>query len=98
MPQEFVKDANAVLDYEINWSTWLGTDTIATSTWTLTGESGITIGNGANGAPAPTNTTIKATVWLIGGVAGIGHLVTNRIVTAGGRTDERSLKIIVVQL
>jgi hypothetical protein len=37
------------------------------------------------------------TVWLSGGVAGTDYLVTVRIVTDGGRTDERSLTIRVRQ-
>ena len=34
MPRNFTKDPDAVLDYEFDWSAWLGTDTIATHTVT----------------------------------------------------------------
>ena len=29
----FSKDPHSVLDYVVNWSLWLGTDTITTSEW-----------------------------------------------------------------
>jgi len=87
----YIKDTNAIVDYQFDWLDWLGTDTINTST--LTVASGLTLGNGSNGAPAPSNTTTKATYWLLGGLVGNDYLVTNRIVTAGGRTAERSVLI-----
>lgn len=82
----YLKDPNAVLDYGFDWGTdgWLGADTIATSTWTV--PSGLT-------SEASSNTTTTATVWLSGGTAGQVYEVTNRIVTAAGRTDERSFTI-----
>ena len=40
-----------------------------------------------------THTATKATVWLSGGQAGATYTVTNRIVTTGGRTDDRSIAI-----
>ena len=89
----FVKDPNAILDYQINWATWLGSDTINTSTWTV--PTGITAGNGSNGAPAPSNTTTTATVWLIGGTAGVEYTLVNRITTVAGRTMDHSIVVIV---
>lgn len=82
----YLKDPNAVLDYGFDWGTdgWLGADTIATSTWTV--PAGLT-------SEATTNTATTATVWLSGGTAGQVYEVTNRIVTAAGRTDERSFTI-----
>lgn len=78
------KDPSSVLDYQLDWSAWLaGNDTISTSTWSA---SGITIDSDAN-------TSTSATVWLSGGVAGNKYRVTNRIVTAGGRTAERTIEV-----
>lgn len=84
----FVKDPEAVLDYQVDWTNWLQTgETISTSTWTV---------------PSPltqptlaSNTTTKATVWLGGGTDGATYRVTNRVVTNGGRTNDRSLTIVV---
>ena len=89
---QFLKDPNAVVDFTRDWSAWLGTDTIATSTWVV--PTGLTIGTGGT---APTNTTTTATVWLSGGTAFGTYIVTNRISTTGGRTDDRSFLIVVME-
>ena len=90
----FVKDPNAIKDYQINWATWLGSDTITgTPVWTV--PTGITAGNGANGAPAPSNTTTTTTIWLIGGTANVDYTIVNRITTAAGRTEDHSITIYV---
>ena len=76
----------AVLDYTIDWTKWLDEvgDTIETSTWIVpTGLTKVT----------ETNTTKLATVWLSGGTVGMNYTVTNRITTAAGRADDRSITI-----
>jgi len=88
MSQSFLKDPDSQLDYTISWLSWLNGDTIATSSWAA--ESGITIED-------ESNTTTTATVWLSGGTLGEVYLATNTIVTAGGRTDERSITLRVTE-
>lgn len=88
MPQAFIKDPSAVLDYTIDWTDWLEADTISSSVWTV--PTGLTKDSEAT-------TTKKATVWLSGGTQGRFYTVTNRVVTAGGRTDERSIVLVVEQ-
>lgn len=83
----FTKDPNAVLDYTLDWSDWLETDTIAASTWVV--DAGLTK---ASDSFTPTSTT----VWLSGGTAGRVYEALNRIVTAGGRTADRVLIIRVL--
>lgn len=87
----YAKDLAAVLDWTIDWSTWLGTgETITASTWTVT----------PTGLPVETSTSTgtTATVWLgAGGTEGSTFLVTNRITTSAGRTDERSIQITTQQ-
>lgn len=85
MASSFTLHPNSVLDYVLDLTTWLGVDTISTATWAA--PAGVTLGNGANGAPAPSATTLKATVWLVGVTAGNDYTVSCTIVTAGGRTD-----------
>ena len=80
----FTKDPSDVLDYTRKASKFLGSDTITTSTWTA--DSGITI-------DSDTNDTNSATVWLSGGTVGCQYTVTNRIVTSGGRTKDKSFII-----
>lgn len=75
------KAPNESLDYGFDWSAWLGTDTLATSTWTL--PTGLTAG-------APANTTTGTTQYISGGALGQDYIVKNQITTAAGRTAERS--------
>ena len=82
----FIKDPDAVLDYTLDWTKWLDEvgDTIETSTWIV--PAGLT-------KVTETNTAKLATVWLSGGTVGENYTVTNRITTAAGRADDRSITI-----
>lgn len=77
------KDPDAILDYSIDWTEWLAdvSDTISTATVTV---SGITKNTSSN-------TQTKVTAWLKGGIASQMPSATFQIVTAGGRTDERTI-------
>lgn len=88
-----------MLDYGMDWSDWLQTeaerlagtdsaDTISTSTWTV--PTGITKDSDSKGDRS-------TLIWLSGGTAGATYTLTNKIVTTGGRTCERSIEIIVEQ-
>jgi hypothetical protein len=86
--QEFLKDPDATLDYSIDWSVYLGADTISAVTWTVpTGNTKV----------SDSHTTTVATVWLLGGAAGVDYPVTCRITTVGGRIDDRTILIRVRQ-
>lgn len=78
----YTKAPTEVLDYQEDWSDWLGTDTIATSTWSF--PAGIT-------KESDTNTTTAATVWVSGGTLGTTYRTSNTVTTAGGRTAIRSV-------
>ncbi len=91
MAQDFTKDPNALLDYTVDWATWLDTDTISASSWTV--PSGLT-----QASPAPSNDSTTATIWLSGGAAGSWYAVTNRITTAAGRINDASIFIHVQEL
>lgn len=82
----FVKDPEAVLDYYMNWTVWLAGDTISTSTWIATGS--VTIRD-------PGLSGDVASIWVEGGTAGELIDLTNHIVTAAGREDERTLRLIL---
>lgn len=85
---EFVKDPDATLDYLVNWSDWLLTDTIVTSTWTV--PTGIT-------KVSDTNTTTTATIWLSSGIVGVVYDCINKIITASARTDQRTIHVYVLE-
>ena len=81
------KDPDEDQDYSVDWSSYLGTDTISTSTWTI--PTGLT-----GGAESKTATT--TTVWLSGGVGGQEYEVLNEITTVAGRTYQKTLVIPVL--
>lgn len=83
----YSKDPDAVLDYHLDWARWLDGDSLVSSTWTAE-PAGITIdSHGLEGD--------LATVWLTGGTVGQAYRVTNHIVTAQGRADDRTLIVSV---
>lgn len=76
-------------DYSLDWSDWLGTDTVQSSTWEVPdGLSKTSTGNTAS----------VTSIWLSGGEVGKSYVVTNTITTAGGRVDSRSIEIKVRKL
>lgn len=85
----FVKAPSSVLDFVVDWSGWLGTDTISTSTWSV--PAGIT-------KNSDIHDTTTASIWLASGTAGNDYKLTNTIVTVGGRTESRDLFITVRDL
>ena len=80
----FCKSPDEVLDYVIDWTDWLSSETITTSTWTV--PSGITQG-------VDSNTDTAVTIWLSGGTLVEKYLVVNEIVTSAGRTATRAFYI-----
>lgn len=83
----YKKRSAEVKDYAIDWSVRLDEgDTISTSTWVV--ETGIT-------KDSDTNTTTSTTIWLSGGTAGVEYTLTNRVVTAQGRTHEASFLVTI---
>ena len=83
-----LKDPNADLDYQIDWSEWLtGTDTISASVWSV--PAALTTSNVSFG-------TASTIVWLSGGTAGEVYDVHNTITTAAGRIEERTIEFTCV--
>ena len=82
----FLKDAEATLDYRVDWSAATGGGlTIMASNWAA-GPGGLVVADsGLDGA--------VAWVRLSGGTPGAVCLVRNRAVFSDGSADERSLTI-----
>ena len=84
----FTKDPDAILDYQIDWSDWMADgDTISASEWIVDSDD-----DDALTVDDDSFTDDATTVWLSAGVAGVIYLVTNRITTAGGRVEDRTLE------
>jgi hypothetical protein len=80
----FIKDPDATLDFNIDWSDWLNGDYIMIVTWTV--PTGLT-------KISQSRTDTVATVWLSGGTLGVEYDVGCMITTSEGRRDERTISI-----
>ena len=86
----YKKDPNAVLDYTFDWTAYLTpiADTIVSATFVF--DAGLT-------KVSQSNTAMTATAYMSGGTVGEKLTLTCRIVTAGGRTDDRSITLSIVE-
>ena len=87
MPQRFIKDPNAQLDYKFDWSNWLETSEVISS-YTLVVQTGSV-------EETSSNNDDSVTVWLSGGVAGNLYTVLCRVETDSYpvRIDDRTITI-----
>jgi hypothetical protein len=86
---DFVKDPDETIDYVLNWKAELYGDTIFTSEFEL--PDGLE-------EVSSSNTTNTATIFVSGGSEGQTYRITNRIVTVGGRTRDRTINVLVREL
>jgi len=70
----------------MDWSSYLGTDTITFSNWTA--DSGIMV-------ESDSFDNTSATIWLSGGREGKRYAITNHVLTAGGREDDWTIYVLV---
>ncbi len=82
----YIKDPDAALDYEVDWSAWLDGDTI--TALTVTAGAGITVDSSSHD-----NTT--TTAWVSGGIDGVNYAVRFRVETTDGRIDDRTITLLV---
>lgn len=78
------KDPDEVLDYSLDWSARLAGDTISSVTWTV--PAGLT----------RTSSQISGgtvTAFFSGGTEGETYPIGCRVVTAGGRTMDQTVKL-----
>lgn len=85
---DYTKDPDETIDYVFNWKPELDGDTISTSSFVL--PDGLT-------SVSTSNTTTTATIFVSGGSEGSTYRITNRIVTAGGRTRDRTIYVLVIE-
>lgn len=83
------KDPDSTTDIPFNWALDLNGDTISTSSFVL--PDGLT-------SVSTSSTTTTATIFVSGGSEGRVYRVTNRIVTAGGRTWDWTKRVLVKAL
>lgn len=79
------KDPADSLPYTLDWSAWLGADTISGApVWTV--PTGLT-------KVSQSNTGTSATAVISGGTPGKAYVIACRITTAAGAVAERSLEL-----
>lgn len=91
MPNHFIKDPDAKLDYKFDWSEWLQTaETIVT--YTMTSTTGIT-------QVSSSNDDDSVTVWFSGGTVGAEYGAGCKITTNStpARIDERTITLYVAE-
>ena len=90
MATTYKKDPSAILDYTFDWEPYLTpiADTIASVTFVF--DTALT-------KVSQSSTTTTATAFMSGGTLGEKHNLTCRIITAGGRTDDRSVTLSIVE-
>ena len=84
-----LKDTDAVLDYLVDWGAeYLGGDTVAQSDWSVVPDEpgGVTV---AGDSFDESSSTVNAA----GGIAGRLYRLVNRVTTASGRIDSRSITL-----
>lgn len=79
----------------IDWTMYLekvsATETIATSTWTVTGDDAALVASADSIVTGNKKTQVK----LAGGTAGVTYRLRNRITTSSGIIDDRSIWILI---
>ena len=97
----FTKDPDATLIYTFDWANngpndgsldddgWLQSATISSSSFVLSSSDITNV--------IDTNTTTTASIKLSGGKDDNDYVITNRVVTNGGETEDRSIQISVRQ-
>lgn len=84
------KDPDAVVDFTFDWTAWLAAVSDSIDTIDVTVPAGIT-------KDSQTNDANTVTVWLSGGTAGESYDILCEIVTAGARTDQRTMQVNVLE-
>ena len=81
------KPIGATLDYTVDWTDWLGTDTISSVAWQITGSMTTT---------SNTKTATAATIWLTGGTLDETCVVKCTITTPLGRIEPQVFNVIII--
>ena len=96
------KDPGSTLDYIIQWSDWLGADTIGSVSYAITSEAEtsptLTTSTAITGLAATSTSGTTSTIVLTAGTEGVVYTVTCTMTTSGGRIVKRSFRVKVEQV
>ena len=98
---EIVRDADDVLDYVLDFSAWLNSDTLSAVTSAATG---VTVGSALvnistltvyeNGVSRTIAAGKAIVLWLSGGVEAVPGTIDLRIITTGARTRDIAIRVL----
>ena len=95
------KASTSIEPYGMDWTAYLaglidgtGTDTIATSTWTITCTSEVSPALTITNASIVTG-SLKTQMKLNGGTVGLSYTVKNSIITTAGDKDDRIIYVFI---
>jgi hypothetical protein len=80
------KHPAATTRFVVDWTLWLGADTISSVVWTITG---------ALTQVSTSFTTLAATIFVSGGVLGDVVTINCKITTAAGRVNDFSFQVLL---
>lgn len=83
------KDPDSRLDFVVDWEQWLPSDDFIASA-AASVQSGLVL-------HLQTWTSTQHAIWVSGGTVGNQYTVTSRIETNGGRIDERTFNVRVIE-
>lgn len=83
----FIKDPQAVLDFNWDWSAWLGDGETITDQAVMP-DAGLTVNSSSIDGDV-------VAAWLAGGAVGATYTVACSITTSAGRTETRRVQIVV---
>lgn len=81
------KDPDEVLDYRIEWTDRLTSESLSTSTWFISGPDSALVQDSA------TIEDTQAVVWLSAGTLGAVYTLTNRVTTSAARTMDQTVRL-----
>ncbi|SAL19744.1 hypothetical protein AWB68_00681 [Caballeronia choica] len=81
----FVKDPVSVLDFQWDWSEWLG-EGETLSDKDVSADDGVTVNSSSIDGPV-------VSAWIAGGTSGKSYNVKCKVTTSSGRVDARTISI-----
>ncbi len=85
---DYVKDPDALLDYQIDWGPWLAGSNDFIVSANASAQAGIEIASSSM-------TSTLHTFFVSGGTVGVEYVITSRIWTNGGRINDQSIVIAI---
>ncbi len=91
------KDPGSTLDYIIQWSDWLGSDSISSVSYAITSDAEtsptLATSSAITGLAATSTSGTTTTIVLTAGTSGVVYTVTATLTTSSNRIVKRSFRV-----